>query len=153
MFMQHTWVLGIRIRKIIHIHVTTITCMTSTSVNKNLMQLSKRRAIWECITSYIRSGLPCIKNRLEIQYYFKTMKNSWSILSKVKLESLTFTFSLFLQWKTYQYAHSRSGNKYIRMETMATIKHSPHFQRIEMLLLNLDPKASSLDQLYPFILK
>ena len=131
MFMQHTWVLSIRIRKIIHIHVTTITCMTSTSVNKNLMQLSKRRAIWECITSYIRSGLPCIKNRLEIQYYFKTMKNSWSILSKVKLESLTLTFSLFLQWKTYQYTHS--GNKYIWMETMTTIKHSPHFQRIGIL--------------------
>ena len=95
--MQHTWVLGIRIRKIIHIHVTTITCMTSTSVNKNLMQLNKRRAIWEYITSYRRSGLPCIKNRLEIQYYFKTMKNSWSILSTVKLESLTFTFNLFFK--------------------------------------------------------
>ena len=123
--------LGIRIRKIIYIHVTTTTCMTSTSVNKNLMQLSKHRAIWDCITSYIRSGLPCIKNRLEIQYYSKTMKNSWSILSKVKLESLTFTFNLFLQWKTYQYIHS--GNKYIRMETMTAIKHSHHFQRIGML--------------------
>ena len=39
------------------------------------------------------------------------------------------------------------------METMATIKYFPHFQRIGMLFLNLDPKASSLDQLYPFILK
>ena len=40
------------------------------------------------------------------------------------------------------------------METMATIiEYSPHFQRIGMLFLNLDPKASSLDQLYPFILK